>query len=79
MGKKTSTIRVEFYEQNLALFTPRSVIKLSVEDENIFKFEIATLSIREGAVPAANNEETSKYMVATPSILRKVLNNMFAI
>ena len=78
MGKKTSTIRVEFYEQNLALFTRRSV-KLSVEDEKIFKFEIATPSIREGAVPAANNEETSKYMVATPSILRKVLNNMFAI
>ncbi|KAK3755762.1 hypothetical protein QZH41_019993, partial [Actinostola sp. cb2023] len=67
MWKKTSTIRVEFYEQNLALFTRRSV-KLSVEDEKIFKFEIATPSIREGAVVAANNEETSKYMVATPSI-----------
>ncbi|KAK3747957.1 hypothetical protein QZH41_019192 [Actinostola sp. cb2023] len=67
MARTAWTIRVDFYERNLALFTHRSV-KLSGKDEKIFKFEIANPSIREGAVLAANNEETSEYMVATPCI-----------
>jgi len=40
----TSAIHVEFHERNLALFTRRSV-KLSVIEEKIYKFEIATPSI----------------------------------
>ena len=35
---------MEFHERNIALFTRRSV-KLSVVDEKIYKFEIATPSI----------------------------------
>ena len=60
--------------QNLALFTRRSV-KVRDKDEKISEIEIATPSIREGALPGAavpetvNNEETSKViMVAIPSI-----------
>ncbi|KAK3720536.1 hypothetical protein QZH41_001989 [Actinostola sp. cb2023] len=57
-----------FYNQLGLTDKTLKFLKLSVEDEKIFKFEIATPSIREGAVVAANNEETSKYMIATPSI-----------
>ena len=53
---------MEFYGQNLALFTRQSVKcpgKCIVRDEKILKVEIANPFIREGAVLAANNEETS--------------------
>ena len=52
--------------QKLTLFTRRSV-KVKAKDEEIPEVEIATPSIREGAVKAAHNGDTIT-MVATPSI-----------
>ncbi|KAK3725258.1 hypothetical protein QZH41_001291 [Actinostola sp. cb2023] len=50
-------LNVEFFQGNLALFTRHS-IQCVVKDEKIFKLDIVTPSIREGAV---KNEEISNW------------------